>query len=215
MLHLEYFGHACFLLHLGGRKVLLDPYSPEIGYKWPQRPADLVLVSHEHEDHNYVAGVSGRTQVLRGCAPRQFGELRIHGVLAHHGGSAMPLSLFCLRHGQGPAICHLADLGQSLTQEQVDEIGNCEVLLIPVGGCFTLDAASAVQVVRQLAPKVVIPMHYRTPFLCRQRFPSLESSERFLTAAARDYKVEKPRDGVLKLDRLPEQTTVYSLPHLY
>lgn len=215
MLHLEYFAHACFMLHLGGRKVLIDPYSPQIGHKWPERPADLVLVSHEHEDHNYVAGVSGRTQVLRGCASRQWGELKIRGVLAHHGGSALPLTLFCLRQGQGPALCHLADLGQTLEPEQVEEIGACDVLLVPVGGAFTLDAAGALQVVRQLQPKVVIPMHYRTPFLCRQRFPALETSERFLREAARDYRIEKVREGELRLEKLPEATTIFPLPHLY
>ena len=65
MLHFEYYAHACFLLHFGDLKVLLDPYNPEIGHKMPVRPADYVCVSHEHFDHNYVAAVSGRTTVVR------------------------------------------------------------------------------------------------------------------------------------------------------
>jgi len=219
MVHFEYYAHSCFLFHLAGTRLLIDPYSPEIGHKVPERGADYCWVSHQHFDHSHTAAVSGRTTLIRGCAPRQVGPARAYGVLAchdpHDGANKGHVNLLCLEH-LGIHMVHLSDLGHMLETEQLQEIGNCDVVMIPVGGgdC-TLDAAMACQVLQQLKPRLIVPMHYRTPFLKRERFPTLESLEPFLDKARSLYKIEKVREGVVRLESLPAQPTVLVIPHLY
>lgn len=215
MLHLEYYAHSCFLLHAGQVKVLLDPYSTEIGYKLPPRGADYVLVSHEHVDHNNVAGVSGRCTVVRGCASRSIGSGKVHGVLGEHGLGAGSVTMFCLELGD-LKLCHLSDLGSPLSTEQLGEIGQPDVLMVPVGGGnYTLDAAGAMAVCKQLKPRVILPMHYRTPFLNKEQFSSLQGVDPFLQLARGEYACERLNDGVLRWDSLPAKTTVVHMSHLY
>lgn len=218
MLHFEYYAHACFLLHFGEIKILIDPYSPEIGHKIPVRPADYVCVSHEHFDHNYTAAVSGRTTILRGSVNRQLGPVRLTAVLADHDddGQRGLVTLFKFQAGDGPAILHLSDLGRPLDAEQLAEIGHCDVLLAPIGGCGnTLDAQAALAVAAQLKPRLLVPMHYRTPFLSRSLFPHCDGLEGFLKLARTSYRVEKAPEGVVRLESLPEKPTVLIVPHLH
>lgn len=218
MLHFEYYAHACFLFHFGETKILIDPYSPEIGYKMPVRPADYVCVSHEHFDHNNTAAVSGRTTIVRGSVNRQLGPVRLTAVLAEHDddGERGLVTIFKLQAGQGPAIVHLSDLGVPLDAEQLSEIGTCDVLLAPIGGCSnTLDAAAALGVAAKLKPRLLVPMHYRTPFLSRTLFPHCDGLEGFVKLAKASYQIEKAPEGVVRLERLPDQPTVLIVPHLY
>jgi len=218
MLHFEYYDHACFLFHFGDTKVLIDPYSPEIGHKMPVRPADYVCVSHEHFDHNHTAAVSGRTTIVRGSVNRQLGPVRLTAVLAEHDddGERGLVTLFKLQAGEGPAIVHLSDLGGALDAEQLSELGSCDVLLAPIGGGGnTLDAAGALRVAAQLKPRLLVPMHYRTPFLSRALFPECDGLEPFLKLAKAGYQVVRAADGKVRLERLPEQPTVLVVPHLY
>lgn len=218
MLHFEYYAHACFLFHFGDTKILIDPYNPEIGHKMPIRPADYVCVSHEHFDHNYTAAVSGRTTIVRGSVNRQLGPARLTGVLAQHDddGERGLVTLFKLQAGEGPAIVHLSDLGGPLDAEQLAEIGVCDVLLAPIGGCGnTLDADGALKVAAQLKPRLLIPMHYRTPFLSRTHFPRCDGLENFLKLARGHYKIERAAEGVVRMERLPETPSVLVVPHLH
>ncbi|MBS2037648.1 MBL fold metallo-hydrolase [bacterium] len=218
MLHFEYYAHACFLLHFGDLKILMDPYTPEIGYKMPERPADYVCISHEHFDHNYVAAVSGRTTVLRGGVSRRLGPVTLTAVLADHDddGQRGLVTLFKLQAGQGPSIVHLSDLGTVLTQEQLSELGPCDVALVPIGGCGnTLDAAGAMRVAEQLKSRLVVPMHYRTPFLSRTLFPGCDGLENFLKLAKASYAIERASEGVVRMEKLPDRPTVLVVPHLY
>lgn len=218
MLHFEYYAHACFLLHFGDLKVLIDPYSPEIGHKMPVRPADYVCVSHEHFDHNNVAAVSGRVVVVRGGVSRKLGPIALTAVLAPHDddGERGLVTIFKLQAGQGPSIVHLSDLGAPLDGEQLAELGSCDVVLAPIGGCGnTLDAAAALRVADQLKARLVVPMHYRTPFLSRTLFPDCDGLDGFLKLAKASYAVERAPEGVVRLDKLPGRPTVLVVPHLY
>ena len=186
----------------------------------PERPADYVCVSHEHFDHNFVAGVSGRTSVVRGCTSRQLGPAPVQGVLAHHdtqgGARKGHVTIFCVQSPQGLRICHLGDTAHPLEAEQLAEIGACDVVMVPVGGGeSTLDASLALQVLAQLKPKLVLPMHFRTPFLSRALFPIIDGLEPFLKKAQAHYKIERASDGVVRLDGLPARPTVLVVPHLY
>lgn len=165
----KFLGHACFLLTSScGLRVITDPYESgafggALNYAPIADAADIVLVSHEHADHNYVHGVPGSPKVCRQGCEFQGTEFRaIQACHDPHGGTKrghVTIFAFSL---DGVRVCHLGDLGTTLTPELVAEIGPVDLLLIPVGGTYTLDAGQAWSVVAQLNPRVVIPMHYKT-----------------------------------------------------
>lgn len=166
---ISFFGHACFqFTDEEGRRVILDPCEPgafggALNYQPPRGPADVVLVSHEHADHSYVRGVQGRPVVLRDSGEAV--GLAFRAVKVPHdrlGGRVRgTLMAFCFQM-DGVRCCHLGDLGDTLSPEQVADIGTVDVLMVPVGGTYTIDARTAWEVVEQLDPRLVIPMHYRT-----------------------------------------------------
>ncbi|MDQ7821765.1 MAG: MBL fold metallo-hydrolase [Candidatus Eremiobacteraeota bacterium] len=175
-MHIEYLAHSAFyLLSAKGTAILIDPYDPAIGYGAITRRCDALLISHEHHDHNYFPAVSGRTRVLRPqAASLTVNEVTVKGIMTDHdafSGERRGINIvYCLTM-DGIRVCHLGDLGHILTDEQVREIGPVDVLLIPVGGHHTIDGKAAKEVTSQLAPKIVIPMHYRTGQLKRDEFP--------------------------------------------
>jgi len=163
---IKYLAHASFLITSeSGVRIVTDPYTPGGGIKHGEirESADIVTVSHEHGDHNNAAAVRGNPKVARGSA--EVKGIKIRAVPTVHddkGGSQRGKNtIFCFSV-DGVKICHCGDLGHELTAEQVKEIGGVDVLMIPVGGFFTIDAKTATKVGEQLKPKVIIPMHYKT-----------------------------------------------------
>lgn len=174
---LTWYGQSFFIItSQSGTKIAFDPYHVQdaIHYSPPSVSADAVFVSHEHPDHNNVGLLKGKPKVLgpisRGT---RSGTLEIgrskfpyKSVFGYHDadeGKQRGTDTINIVTVDGVSICHLGDLGARLTAEQVKEIGPVDILLIPVGGYYTIDAATASEVVNQLKPKVVIPMHYQTP----------------------------------------------------
>ena len=166
---IKYLGHACFLLtDASGLRVVVDPYESggfggAIGYGAITDAADIVVVTHEHADHNYVRGVPGDPEVCRESCVARGVEFRAIPV-AHdeeQGRRRGAVNAFAFEL-DGIRICHVGDLGVLLSPDQVAQAGPLDLLLIPVGGTFTLDADQAWAVVQQLAPRIIIPMHYRT-----------------------------------------------------
>ncbi|HEV2284259.1 MAG TPA: MBL fold metallo-hydrolase [bacterium] len=170
---ITYLGHATFLIEGGGTKILIDPYDEKVGYPIPSVDADAVLVSHEHGDHTNVAMAKGKPSVVRGLADGDWrkivkqpvGQVSVSSVPTYHDdtqGSQRGRNTVFVLETEGLRVVHLADLGHLLDQSQVTAIGRPDVVMIPVGGHYTIDAAQAKQVLDQLQPKVVIPMHYKT-----------------------------------------------------
>lgn len=166
-MRIEWLGHACFLITSSdGTRILTDPYDPSVGYRDMNVEADVVTVSHDHFDHNYVKGVGGSPEVVEGPGRRTAKGIEFLGVGTFHdtsGGAQRGRNTVFVFEVDGLKVCHLGDLGHVLTEEQVREIGEVDVLLIPVGGTFTIGPQEAWRVVEQLKPKVVIPMHFKTP----------------------------------------------------
>ena len=183
---IKWLGHACFLITTeNGTRIITDPFNDEIGYKTPSGRADIVTVSHQHGDHNYVAGISGDYKLISEPGRQEVGGIVINGVPTYHdeeGGAKRGPNLIFTFEVDGVKLCHCGDLGHLLTPEQVAEIGKVDVLLIPVGGFFTLDVQKAVEVVGQLSPVTVIPMHYRSPYLKGHIANVLGTVEPFVTA---------------------------------
>ena len=174
---LTWYGQSCFLLETAaGTRIVMDPIPKGIGYELPQgMKADVVTISHEHFDHNNVGFVTGKPRVIRGLTAdkkgwarvdEKFKDVSIRSVGVYHDaerGAARGLDTVFIFEVGGVRIAHLGDLGHVLNDEQLAAIGAVDVLLVPVGGKFTIDAAKATRVIEQLRPRLmVIPMHYRT-----------------------------------------------------
>lgn len=170
---LQWWGQAMFLLSSPrGADVMIDPYGEGIGYRVSQAGVGITTISHEHPDHNN-ADAGSTNIVLRGLTDDGWAQIdeqptsdvRFRSVPSWHdesqGADRGRNAIFVFETG-GLRIVHLGDLGHALTQAQIDAIGPVDVLLVPVGGFFTIDAAGATEVVEQLGPRVVIPMHYKT-----------------------------------------------------
>jgi len=163
---IKWLGHACFLITSdAGIRIITDPYATGGGISYGEitESAEIVAVSHDHFDHNNVAAVGGKPEVVRGTAKVRGIEFR--GIASYHdnteGKQRGTNTMFCFEV-DGIRVCHLGDLGHQLSDKQVAELGKIDILLIPVGGYYTIDAKVATQVCNRLKPKVIIPMHFKT-----------------------------------------------------
>ncbi|MHB1296639.1 MAG: MBL fold metallo-hydrolase [Anaerolineae bacterium] len=178
-MEITWYGQACFRLKSRGQSVVTDPYGPDVGLKLPRLSASVVTVSHPHEDHNHVQAVKGPTYVISGPGEYEVEGIFVIGVSTFHDakqGQEYGRNTAYLIEFEDLTICHLGDLGHVLTQEQVEQLSNIDVLLIPVGGRTTLTGSKAAEVVNLLEPRVVIPMHYKIPGLTAQ----IDGPNRFL-----------------------------------
>jgi L-ascorbate metabolism protein UlaG (beta-lactamase superfamily) len=164
----KWLGHACFLVtSASGLRIITDPYAVGggIDYSPIEETADVVVVSHDHSDHSNVEAVQGKPEVIKGPGTKTANGIRFRGVATSHdtsqGTQRGSNIIFCFTIDD-LRLCHLGDLGHALSPTQVTEIGAVDILFVPVGGFFTIDATVANQVCGQLKPKVVIPMHFKT-----------------------------------------------------
>ena len=163
---IKWLGHAAFvIISQAGTKIITDPYAPSdrLTYAPVNESADIVTVSHDHSDHNNVAAVGGNPQVVRGTT--EVKGIKFKGIPSYHDqsqGKQRGNNTIISFEVDGLRLVHLGDLGHLLDDKQVAEIGKVDILLIPVGGNFTIDASVATQVYEQLKPRVIVPMHYRT-----------------------------------------------------
>jgi len=212
-----YLGHSCFKLKGKEGTVVTDPYHSYVGFSLPSVSADLVTVSHHHQDHDYVAKINGTARRAQPFIIDRAGEYEVGGISVfgspswhdEHGGVERGQNTIFTIFLDGLRICHLGDLGHELSQEQLVAIGSVDMLLCPVGGVFTIDAKQAIKTIYAIEPSVVIPMHYQTAKHDPKVFGELGKVEDFL----QEYGVEvKP---VAKLDinkdHLPEETELVIL----
>jgi len=164
---IKWLGHACFLITSDtGTKLITDPYTPEedLTYGEIKESADIVTVSHDHLDHNNAAAVQGNPRVISQAVTAEIEGIKLKGVPAYHDDAVGEMrgknTIFCFEI-DGIRVCHLGDLGHLLSDKQVAELGKVDILLVPVGGFYTIDAKVAGQVCNQLKPKIIIPMHFR------------------------------------------------------
>ncbi len=161
----KWLGHSSFMITSDtGTKIITDPYTPNerLTYGEIKESADIVTVSHEHGDHNNVAAVGGNPEVVREATKVK--GITFKGIPAYHDdadGSKRGNIIIFRFEVDGVVVCHLSDLGHPLGDKEVTEIGKVDILLIPVGGNFTIDAKVATEVSNKLAPKVILPMHYQ------------------------------------------------------
>jgi len=183
-MNIRWFGHSCFLLtSSNGTRILTDPFDEQVGYPLPNVDADIVTTSHDHFDHGNAAIVNGYSEHIKDSGAFKYHDIEIRGVATFHdekGGALRGKNVVFIFTIDGINVCHLGDLGHSLSEQQIKEIGQIDVLLVPVGGVFTIDSNMAIKVINSLAPKISIPMHYKTEYLSFE----LDGVESFLAAAS-------------------------------
>ena len=187
---LTWLGHACFALEEDGYRIVTDPFTGVPGLPDTHTWANAVYCSHGHHDHHYLEGVTIRTggknpfsvEEIASCHDEKGGALRGENTIR------------CFEAG-GIRIVHLGDLGHFLTQEQAAPLYGCDVLLIPVGGTYTIDGEQAAQVSAQLSPRIAVPMHYRGEHF---GFADISTAEPFLEAM-RGWTVERLKTDTMEI----------------
>src|SRR5947199_7468496 len=162
-MEISWLGHSCF--QVKGKNVILitDPFPPQSGYSLGKVNAPIVTISHNHAGHNYVQGVGGNPRVVRGPGEYEISDVLITGVASYHDskrGQELGRNTIYVIHMDDVVICHLGDLGHTLQEEQLEEVADADVLLVPISGQHVLNAAQAAEVISQVEPRIVIPMHY-------------------------------------------------------
>jgi L-ascorbate metabolism protein UlaG (beta-lactamase superfamily) len=208
----KWLGHSCFLITSEtGLRIITDPYATGggINYSPINEAADIVTISHHHLDHSNIAAVRGNPEAITGSGTKSAKGVQFRGIASHHdeskGKERGANTIFCFTM-DGIRLCHLGDLGHELSREEIAQIGNVDVLLIPIGGFYTIDAKTASKVADDLKPKVIIPMHYKTP---QCDFP-ISGVENFL-AGRKNVKKLNSSETEFKGGKLPEATEIVVL----
>lgn len=193
-MNIKWYGQSCFLLtDENGVRILTDPCGPQTGYTVKNVYCDAVTVSHQHFDHNYLLAAAGEPDVIEAPGEYEVKGVKIKGFPVFHdkcGGAKRGSNVMFLFEMDGIRILHAGDIGHQLSRETVAEIGLVDVLLVPIGGTYTLDYLEAREFANSLRPSVVIPMHYATPG-CTLR--ELDDCGNFV-ATVQDCRIHKLND---------------------
>lgn len=206
MVVVEWLGHSCFLVTGTQARVVVDPFEtgPHFTYPPVTALADLVLITHEHFDHNNAGAVTGSPVIIRGPGEWK-SPVPVKGLAASHGPKRGTTAVYIFRVDDLD-FCHLGDLGEIPSAKLVKEIGSVDVLMIPVGGTYTIDHSGADQVLKLLNPKIALPMHYKTEFVGL----SLDPVSKF-TRDKTNVRLES--SNLISVDKssLPKSTTIVVL----
>lgn len=208
---ITWYGQSCFLVKGKGAAVAIDPFA-DIGLREPKLEADVLLVSHDHFDHANVSAVSGRAAagpyVVDTSGEYEAGGVMIEGIPTYHddkqGADRGRNTAYSFRV-DGLHLVHLGDLGHVLDEDTVERIGDVDVLFVPVGGHFTIDAKAAAEVVKLLQPRITVPMHYQVPKL---KIKELAPVDPFLKEVGGKVRKLEKKTFKLKAADLPENESL-------
>ncbi|MCS7223767.1 MAG: MBL fold metallo-hydrolase [Armatimonadetes bacterium] len=204
---LKWLGHACFLFTIGKQTILIDPFPADrVGYTPFSVAPDVVLISHHHFDHRHLQAVKGKPKIIDQPGEYKVGAVTIRGYKTSHGNGRGENTVFIIEAG-GLVIAHCGDLGVLPSESDVKSVGPVDVLLVPVGGYFTIDAKDAWKLTEMVRPKVVIPMHYRHP---KSKVTVLAPVEDFLKGKKGVRKIQKSEVSLSK-GTLPKDTEIWVL----
>ena len=213
---IEWLGHSCFKITLkDGTRILHDPYDDSFGYTPQDVEVDIVVSSHDHFDHNDLSHVSGNYTLVNTAGVHTFGDLTITGIKTwhdHHHGANRGENIIFRLDVRGITLCHMGDLGHIPSDDVYAQLEDTDILLIPVGGTFTLNANEALEVCDRIAPNIIIPMHFKTPDMTMDIAPLQD----FLDAADGEYDVSRPGQCYLQIDKatLKKRTRIVVMEHL-
>lgn len=208
-------GQSCFQISVSNSKdhsadIVIDPYDDATGLKLPNLSADILLVTHNHHDHDNVKGVKGTPFVINGPGEYEVKGVFVQGIPSFHDdkeGKERGQNTIYVIEAEDTRFCHLGDLGQNLlTDEQLEKIDNVDVLMIPVGGVYTIDSSAAQKIISQIEPKIVIPMHYRLKE-SKAETAKLDEVSKFLKTMGKDSIV--PQDKlIVKESTMPKEGAI-------
>ncbi len=215
---IKYFGHASFFVRTKRAKLVTDPFDPKfIGMKFPKTEADIVTVSHHHADHNYLQGISGNPLVIEMPGEFEKNGIRIFGYQTYHDkkkGAERGENIVYKIEDEEVSVLHCGDLGLVLDDSFIDQLGEIDVLLVPVGGFYTINSDEAVELVKKIEPSIVIPMHYGSPKLNPNLREKLSPVEEFLKKIGAENVTPVPKLTVKK-EELEEEMKVVVMEITY
>lgn len=204
-------GHSSFKFQSRQGKVVTDPFDPEMtGLKFPKVEADIVTISHLHQDHNQIQLVGGTPLIITGPGEYEAKGIKIIGVATNHDnnkGADRGRNTVYRIEMDGVSWVHCGDLGHKFDDKQLEILDGVDVLILPVGGLYTIDAKVASEVVSQIEPKIIIPMHYNYPALNQKNFSVIAPLINFLKEMGKESIVPVPKLTISK-DKLPVEPTV-------
>jgi L-ascorbate metabolism protein UlaG (beta-lactamase superfamily) len=211
-MEITWLGHSCFLIRGKEKTILTDPCHPDLGYSLGDPEADIVTVSHFHRGHSYVEGVGNAPRQIRSPGEYEIGGTFITGVASFHDdkkGEVRGRNTIYIIEMDDITLCHLGDLGHPLDSHLVEEIGDIGILFLPVGEVSTIPIDTAMEIVRQLEPPIVIPMHYKTEVFTG----NLSPVDKFLDAMRIREPEARPKLSITS-SSLPSGTQTIVLSHL-
>jgi L-ascorbate metabolism protein UlaG (beta-lactamase superfamily) len=206
---ITWLGHACFRIKGSQAIVITDPFPPDLGYTLGSQTADVVTISHWHPSHSYYQGIKGEPRLVKGPGEYEIAGVLILGLTTYHDsvkGQSRGKNTIYLMEVDGVAVCHLGDIGHILPDEAIEQMGTIDILMLPVGGVSTIAPAMAAEIIRKVEPKIVLPMHYKTPATKRE----LEPVDDFLKEMGQALVEPKPKLNITK-SNLPISTQVIVL----
>jgi len=204
---ISHIGHACFKIQdksgPDGITVVTDPFDKQIGLKAPNFEANIITVSHDHYDHNNTKALRGNPYIINSAGEYDTEGVMIEGIESYHDndkGEKRGINVIYRIEIDNIAIVHLGDLGHVLNDKQLEKIVGTDILFVPVGGKYTLDAKKAVEVIAQIEPRIVIPMHYKTKDL---KINDIDSVENFI----KEIGINPTKESKLKISKkdLPQE----------
>lgn len=206
-----FLGHSSFKIKGKNATLVTDPFSPEmVGFKFPKTEAEVVTISHQHEDHNFYQTVGGGPFVISEPGEYEVRGISVFGYPSFHDtkeGEERGVNNIYVIELEGIRICHLGDLGTVLPAKTVEELDGIDILMIPVGGKYTIGPKEAVEVVGQVEPLIVLPMHFKLP---KTKIEGLSGIDEFLSQA-NIPNVEKIEKLSITKDKLPQETKIVIL----
>jgi L-ascorbate metabolism protein UlaG (beta-lactamase superfamily) len=210
---ITYLGHSSFKIRGKKISVVTDPFDPEmVGLKYPRLKGDIVTVSHNHQDHNRSDLVKGVKKILDSPGEYEIMEVSVIGISTLHDskkGSLRGKNIIFIIDIDGISLAHLGDLGHKPTESQLELLEDVDVLMVPVGGEYTIGPTLATEIVQDVGAKVILPMHYNFPGLNQKEFSKLASIDLFLSEVG--LPVEKLNKLSLKKETLGEDQMVVVL----
>lgn len=207
-----YLGHSCFLIRAKKARLVTDPYGGSVGFIQAKTKADIVTVSHNHSDHYDLSRIEGESMEIKGPGEYEIKGVSVFGRKTFHdkerGAKRGKNTVYVIQIGD-IRICHLGDLGHKLSQKQLDWLDGVDVLMIPVGGFYTIGPEEAWEIIKEINPSIVLPMHYRAKGM-KESFDKLASLEDFMKAIDTELPRKEKKLSLKKLE-LPEETEIVIL----
>ena len=213
---IKWIGHACFLLTFkNGKRVLIDPYAPDLGYEPVCEQADVVLVSHEHDDHNFTEHLAGDFQLIDAPGEYVIDGMKITGITLPHDeaqGAKRGQVVSFLIQAEGLTFLHMSDVGCMPQDAYFELLPKIDILMIPVGGVYTVDAQGAFAIMERIHPNITIPMHYMTSSL--RKF-ALKGVHELIELAGGGYDVSRLGNAEFEItaDNLKKRSRIMVMEH--